>query len=461
MLIDRARIWIKAGDGGNGSTSFRREKYVPRGGPDGGDGGRGGDVRLRVKTNVTSLLKFQFNQRFGAENGGAGMKQQKHGKSGVHLYIDVPPGTVVWDDETDELLADLTEPDEEVTLSRGGRGGLGNTHFKSSTRQAPRLAELGEPGLEHWLRLELRMVADVGLVGLPNAGKSTLLAAATAARPKVADYPFTTLEPNLGVVEVGGTGGQAFVLADIPGLIEGAAEGAGLGHEFLRHVRRTKVLVHVLDASGGLEGRDALVDYQTIAAEVAAYDDEMAGKPRLVALNKVDLAEGREQVARLRSALDGFGYPIFEVSAATGVGVPDLMQAVAAELREVELLAIEAEKPQERRRYTLESVDERAWQVATITPGHFAVTGVGIERFARMTNFSLDDAVRRFQRTLDSSGISAELKRQGVASGDTVHIGGHEMVWGRQDEPEPVGVSRRRRAAVVDDAQEFEFPEDE
>ncbi|MBW3633191.1 MAG: GTPase ObgE, partial [Chloroflexi bacterium] len=247
MLIDRARIWVKAGDGGNGSASFRREKFVPRGGPDGGDGGRGGTVYLRAKPNLTSLLPFQFTTRFKAENGGPGRSQQRHGKNGKDLFVDVPPGTVVWDDESGEILADLTEPNEQAVVARGGRGGLGNVHFKTSTRQAPRLAELGEPGEEHWLRLELRMIADVGLVGLPNAGKSTLLAAASAARPKIADYPFTTLEPILGVVSVGGVDGQIFVMADIPGLIGGAAQGVGLGLEFLRHVRRTKVLVHVLD----------------------------------------------------------------------------------------------------------------------------------------------------------------------------------------------------------------------
>lgn len=334
MLVDRARIFVKAGDGGRGSSSFRREKYVPRGGPDGGDGGRGGDVVLRVKSNLTSLLPFQYNQRFLAENGEAGMKRQKHGKAGARLFIDVPPGTVVWDDNADEIIADLTEPEETAVIARGGRGGQGNVHFKSSTRQAPRLAELGEPGQELTLRLELRLIADVGLVGLPNAGKSTLLAAASAARPKIGDYPFTTVEPNLGVVQVGGRGGRAFVLADIPGLIEGAAGGAGLGHEFLRHVTRTKVLIHVLDASGGVEERDPIDDFRVINAELAAYDDALATKPMLVALNKADLTEALARVPQLRSTLEGEGYQVFEVSGATGAGVAELMAAVAAALRE-------------------------------------------------------------------------------------------------------------------------------
>ena len=318
MLVDRAQIYVKAGDGGNGSGSFRREKYVPRGGPDGGDGGRGGDVRLRVNPHLSSLLRFQFNERFIAEAGHAGAKRDRHGKSGEHLYVEVPPGTVVWDADTDELLADLTEPGEEVVVAKGGRGGLGNTHFKSSTRQAPRIAELGEPGEERNLRFDLRLIADVGLAGLPNAGKSTLLATVSAARPKIADYPFTTLAPNLGVVEVGGRGGETFVLADIPGLIEGASTGAGLGHEFLRHITRTKAIVHLLDASGGLEGRDPLVDFRTINAELAAFDPELAAKPMLVALNKIDLIEARDNLDRLHAVRKGGGLgPLDGVTAAS------------------------------------------------------------------------------------------------------------------------------------------------
>jgi GTP-binding protein len=335
VLIDRARIWVKAGDGGNGSASFRREKYVPRGGPDGGDGGRGGSVYLRAKANLTSLLPFQYTSRFKAENGGPGRSQQRHGKTGKDRVVDVPPGTVILDDESGEILADLTEPDARTLIARGGRGGLGNVHFKTSTRQAPRLAELGEPGGERWLRLELRLIADVGLVGLPNAGKSTLLAAASAAKPKIADYPFTTLEPMLGVVQVGGLDGQTFVMADIPGLISGAADGVGLGLEFLRHVRRTRVLIHVLDASGGLEGRDPIADFATVNAELRAYEVDLLDKPMLVALNKVDLPEARANLAALESDLESRGFQTFRISAATGEGVAELMQAVAAMLREL------------------------------------------------------------------------------------------------------------------------------
>lgn len=450
MLIDRARIWVKAGDGGNGSASFRREKYVPRGGPDGGDGGNGGSVHLRAKPNLTSLLPFQFTSRFKAEPGGPGRSQQRHGKTGSDVYVDLPPGTVVWNDETDEMLADLTEPGEVVTIARGGRGGLGNVHFKSSTRQAPRIAELGEPGEEFWLRLELQMIADVGLVGLPNAGKSTLLAAVSAAKPKIADYPFTTLQPQLGVVTVGGVDGQTFVLADIPGLIEGAAEGVGLGLEFLRHVRRTKLLVHVLDASGGLEDRDPLVDFATVNAELEAYETDLFAKPMMVALNKIDVSEAQERVPTLTGALSDLGYAVYPISAATGAGVDDLMRAVATRLREIEARAAEEEKPQARRRYTLENVDERAWHAERISRHHFAVTGVGIERFTRMTNFENDESIDRFQRVLESSGISEELTRLGIEPGDIVHLADRELTWGELDDLDPAPSGRHRRGAKDD-----------
>lgn len=447
MLIDRARIWVKAGDGGNGSASFRREKYVPRGGPDGGDGGRGGTVYLRAKSNLTSLLPFQFTTRFKAENGGPGRSQQRHGKNGKDVFVDVPVGTVVWDDESGEILADLTEDDERTAVARGGRGGLGNVHFKTSTRQAPRLAELGEPGEERWLRLELRMIADVGLVGLPNAGKSTLLAASSAARPKIADYPFTTLEPILGVVQVGGIDGQIFVMADIPGLIGGAAQGVGLGLEFLRHVRRTKVLVHVLDASGGLEGRDPLQDFETVNAELNAYEEDLLAKPMLVALNKTDIPEARQRLEPLTTELQNRGFTVFSISAVTGEGVPELLRAVAAVLREVQQQEAVTEKPQDRRRYTLENVDERAWSADRLSRHHFVVTGIGIERFTRMTDFSRDEAVERFQRLLESSGISIELGRLGIESGDVVHIADIELVWGDQEELQPLESNSRRKGS--------------
>lgn len=439
MLVDTATIHVKAGNGGNGSASFRREKYVPRGGPDGGDGGSGGDVVLQVVSNLNTLVPFQFVHIYAAEPGGAGAGRNKSGRNGKDKIVKVPPGTVVFLRDNDEQIADLTTPGDELVVASGGKGGLGNVHFKRSTRQAPRVAELGEPGEDRWLRLELRLIADVGLVGLPNAGKSTLLSIATRAKPKIADYPFTTLQPNLGVVEIGGNGGQTFVMADIPGLIEGAADGAGLGHEFLRHVRRTRVLIHVLDTSGGLEGRDPLEDFWTINQEISSFDPEMNDKPMFVALNKVDLQEARDNTDSIRAWLTDHGYNrISEISAATGEGTHQLMLDVAAELREIELREQEQrtadENAPKRRVYTLGDVDEREWHVERASRHRFKVTGVGIERFTRMTNFDVGDSVDRFQRVLERSGIQAELARQGIQEGDTVEIAEMEMPWGDQDE---------------------------
>lgn len=439
MLVDTARIYVEAGRGGNGSASFRREKYVPKGGPDGGDGGDGGDVILQVVDNLNTLLPFQYVHLYKAEPGGAGGGRDRSGKNGKDKIVKVPAGTVVFLDETGEQIADLTNAGDELVIARGGKGGLGNVHFKRSTRQAPRIAELGEPGEERWLRLELRLIADVGLVGLPNAGKSTLLSSTTRARPKIADYPFTTLQPNLGVVEIGGPAGQAFVMADIPGLIEGAAEGAGLGHEFLRHVRRTRVLVHVLDASGGLEGRDPLADFRTINEEIASFDPGMSEKPMFIALNKVDLQEARDNIPALREWLNEQGgyVRIYEVSAATGEGVETMMQDVAGELREIDLREAEKKADEEapkRRVYTLGDEDDRAWEVVRRSAHQFEVTGRGIERFTRMTNFDVYDSVRRFQRVLKGSGIQDELLRQGIQDGDTVHIAEIEMPWGDVDQ---------------------------
>jgi GTPase len=456
VLIDRARIYVKAGDGGNGSLSFRREKYVPRGGPDGGDGGRGGNVLLSVAPNLSSLIEFQYNQRFIARNGKPGESRKKHGKSARPLTIRVPPGTLVWDDDTGDLIADLTDPDDSVVVAKGGRGGLGNTHFKTSTRQAPRIAELGEPGEERRLRLELRLIADVGLVGLPNAGKSTLLAASTRAQPKIADYPFTTLEPNLGVVQIGGRAGPTFVMADVPGLIEGAAEGSGLGHEFLRHTTRTQLLIHVLDASGGLEGRNPIEDFELINAELAAYDAGLAAKPMVIALNKTDLTEAQERLPALQAYLDGREFSCFPISAATGEGVQPLLEAVWQMLDEIRQTAPSPEtRPQDQRRYTLEDADERAWAIERAGEDTYLVTGTAIERLTRMTNFDQPDAVTRFQRVLDVSGIAQELERLGVETGDVVEIAGHELTWGEEHELEEQQL-RRRTARQRRFSDEFE-----
>ncbi|HEX5502711.1 MAG TPA: GTPase ObgE [Thermomicrobiales bacterium] len=439
-MYDRARIEVKGGDGGNGAITFRREKYVPRGGPDGGDGGDGGDVVLRVDPGENTLQRFQYIARYAATNGGHGRRARRHGKRGDDLVIAVPAGTIVRDDETGETLADLTRAGDEFVPVRGGRGGLGNSHFVSSVRQAPRLAEKGEPGQERWLALELRLIADAGLVGYPNAGKSTILSALSAARPKIADYPFTTLEPYLGVVEVDD---QTFVLADIPGLIEGAAGGAGLGHEFLRHVERTRLLIHVLDGSGGLEGRDPLDDFATIEAELAAYDPALAAKPRLVAINKLDLPEARERLPALRAALEARGFDVLGLSAATSQGVRELARETLSRLAALPAPSPAAAQEAGPRRYTLDdAADERHYEVERLSRHHFMVTGVRIERLAAMTDFANEEAAERFQKVLAASGIARRLADLGVQDGDVVHLGDYELVWGEQE-----GEADRTRAA--------------
>jgi GTP-binding protein len=437
-VYDRAKLYVKAGDGGAGAITFRREKYVPRGGPDGGDGGRGGDVILRVDPGENTLLRYQQAFRFLAADGGHGQRAKRHGKDGADRIVPVPPGTVVRDAETEEVLADLTAAGDEIVVARGGRGGLGNQHFATSVKQAPRLAEKGEPGPERWITLELKLIADVGLVGYPNVGKSTLLAAMSAARPKIADYPFTTLEPNLGVVEVDG---ETFVMADIPGLLEGAAEGVGLGHEFLRHIERNRLLIHVLDGSGGLEGRDPLADFATIEAELAAYGAGLEEKPQVVAVNKMDLPETRERLPRLRAALAERGYPVVPVSAATRQGTQELAREVRRQL--AALPAPESAAAAGPRRYTLDdATDERHYEVERLSPHHFQVRGVRIERLASMTDFGNDEAADRFQKVLASSGIARRLAEAGVQDGDIIHLGPYELVWGEQE-----GEADRTRAA--------------
>jgi GTP-binding protein len=438
VFIDQAKIWVKAGDGGNGLVSFRREKFVPLGGPDGGDGGSGGHVFLEVAPELNTLLPFKYEQRFRAESGGHGRKAKQHGKQGKDLIIRVPPGTVVIDDATGEPIADLLTPGERLRVARGGRGGLGNAHFATPTHQAPRLAEKGEPGEERWLRLELKLIADVGLVGYPNAGKSTLISAISAARPKIAAYPFTTLEPNLGVVEVDH---ETFVVADIPGLIEGAHRGVGLGDEFLRHVERTRVLIHVLDASGQ-EGRDPLDDYRVIRAELEAYNPDLARRPAVVALNKMDLPEAQANRARLEAALREQGVPTFAIAAATGQGLRPLLHAV------LELLHAHP-KPApvvEPRPAQPAALDNRVWQVKQVSQHHWQVTGGRIERLVKMTDFASEEAAARLQRVLQQSGISDRLLKDGIQPGDVVHIAGQELIWD-QDAYEAQQAARARAQA--------------
>jgi GTP-binding protein len=425
-FFDQATIFIKSGSGGNGSASFRREKYIPRGGPDGGDGGRGGHIYLKVDPSLNSLLPFRDRTRFSAENGGHGGTRNKKGKQGRNLTIAVPPGTVVRTTiENEEYTIDLERPGQRLLAARGGKGGLGNVHFASSTYQVPRIAELGEPGEELWLELELRLIADVGLVGFPNAGKSTLLSVASAARPKVAAYPFTTLQPHLGIVDVGN---ERFVMADIPGIIEGAHRGVGLGLDFLRHVSRTRLLLHVVDAAG-VDYRDPLEDFHQINAELAQYQPELAQRPQIVVLNKIDLPDAQENLERLRASLPAAPDDIFVVSAATREGVDDLLAEVTQRLRDIPVPTREPVLPDEPPlTWPVPEEDERVFTIAPEEDG-WRVYGRHIERLVKMTNFAQPEALDRLQRVLAASGISDALIAAGVQEGDTVHIAAAALTW--------------------------------
>jgi GTPase len=426
MFLDRVKIWVRAGDGGDGAATFRKEAHVPRGGPDGGDGGRGGSVLLRVDPGQTTLRDFQYRHHFKATPGGRGTRARRHGKAGEDLLLDVPPGTAVLDDATGELLADLVATGQQVMIARGGRGGLGNTHFKTSTHQAPKHAQKGEPGEERWLRLELRLIADIGLVGLPNAGKSTLLAGMTAAQPKIADYPFTTLEPNLGVMELGEDDERRPTIADVPGLIEGASGGAGLGHAFLRHVERTRVLVHVVDGSA----RDPEWDYDVIRDELRAHDPALLEKPMLVAYNKVDLSAAQENQPAFERARRADGLEVVAIAAATGEGLDTFRARVASLLPSAEALAAPPE-PSGVVVHRIDAMGDR-FLVEREPDGAFRVRGKRIERVAAQTNFDVEESAERFQRDLERLGVDAELRRAGVAAGDLVRIGGAELEWESQ-----------------------------
>ncbi len=419
MFFDEAKIYVKAGDGGDGCVSFRREKYVPLGGPSGGDGGKGGDVYLVANPHLNTLIGFKRRVHFKASRGDHGRGKGQKGRQGDDVFVEVPPGTVARDAETREFIADLMEEGQRALVARGGQGGRGNAAFATSTNQAPRIAERGEPGQERWLYLELKLIADVGVVGVPNAGKSTLLSVVSAARPKIAAYPFTTLEPNLGVVALGDY--TSFVMADIPGLIEGAHAGAGLGHEFLRHIERTRMIIHLLNGTSV----NPLADYESINDELALFDPELARKPQLVVLNKMDLPQAQALWPSVKKAMKAQGQRATSISAVTGEGVKELLRSVAEML---------ASLPKKQKPATIEvkvfrpAGEEKALTI-TWEDDAWRVRGAEVERVAAMTNWDLDEAVQRFQRIADAIGLKAALREAGVQPGDTVRIGEAELEW--------------------------------
>ena len=421
LLIDETTINVQAGDGGNGIVAFRREKFSPRGGPYGGNGGNGGNVLLRVDRGLNTLLPFKYKIHFKAGRGGHGGSKNKQGRTGEDVIVPVPMGTLVYLRDTEELVADLVADGQEAIVARGGRGGRGNAAFKSSINQAPRLAERGEPGEERWLRLELKLIADVGIVGVPNAGKSTLLSVVSRAKPKIADYPFTTLAPNLGVVVVDH---KDFVMADIPGLIEGAHTGSGLGHRFLRHIERTRMVIHLLN---GLSP-DPLGDFEAINSELELFNPALADKPQIVVFNKMDLPDAQVRWPEVRGALIALGVqePL-AISAITGENVQALLHRVIGALDELPKPTPVAAQPVVFR----PEMDEDYFDIEQVGD-HWRVTGVRIERAAAMTNWDYYEAEMRFQRILEAMGISQALEDAGVEDGEVVVIGNTELVWGEQ-----------------------------
>ncbi len=417
MFIDEAEIYVKSGKGGDGVVHFRREKFIPRGGPDGGDGGRGGDVIFKVSPVLNTLQEFQHQHRFIADDGKPGARSNRTGHSAEDLVIKVPPGTVIYNADDGKLIIDLVEGAQEVVLCKGGRGGRGNARFANSRDQAPRMAEKGAPGEERNLRLELKLIADVGIIGVPNAGKSTLLAVVTNAKPKIADYPFTTIEPNLGVAVLDDE--RTLILADIPGLIEGAHMGTGLGFEFLRHIQRTRVLIHLLD---GL-AEDPLVDYAQINTELALFDANLARKSQVVAINKMDLPEVKERWESLQRKFKKKGLAPLAVSAATGSNVKPMLSKAYDLLSEAPV-----EAPKESIPVYAPQDDPRKFEIERTADG-WRISGASIERAAAMTYWDNDASIRRFQRILEALGIDGALRKAGVKEGDMVSVGEYWLEW--------------------------------
>lgn len=426
MFVDRAKITIRSGKGGNGAVSFRREPYVPEGGPDGGDGGKGGDVIFMADNSLRTLMDFRYKRKYQAENGQDGMKKKKFGKDGKNLIIKVPPGTVVIDEESGLVMKDLVEAGDSFVAAKGGKGGKGNVHYKNSVRQAPNFAEAGGFAKERSVILEMKLIADVGLVGFPNVGKSTLLSVATSAKPKIADYHFTTIDPNLGVVQIYDT---SFVMADIAGIIEGAHQGAGLGFRFLKHIERTKVLIHVVDVSGS-EGRDPLEDFEKINSELEAYNPRLLKKPQIVAANKMDMIdEDGPEYKHFKEAIEAKGYKVFPMSAPLNLGVKEVLAEAAAQL---DHLAQEPEEEEYVELFDFEK-DDQDPDYRTVyverEDDAYVLTGKQLEKIFNSTNFNDSGSLRYLYKYIEKSGAMDELKEMGVEEGDTIRIFDYEFEY--------------------------------
>ena len=415
MFVDRARIYIKAGDGGDGAISFHREKYISKGGPDGGDGGKGGDVIFVVDEGLRTLQDFRYKTRYRAEDGQNGGSSNCSGRSGEDLIIKVPPGTLVKDEQTGRILADLVKPGKKVVIAKGGKGGAGNQHFATPRRQVPSFAKPGEPGEELWVILELKLLADVGLIGFPNVGKSTFLSMVTAAQPKIANYHFTTINPNLGVVNIDAE--NAFVMADIPGLIEGAHQGVGLGHEFLKHIERTKLLIHVVDISGS-EGRDPVQDFEVINEELKKYNPVLCERPQIIAANKMDVTGAEENLEKFRKVIEPRGYKIFPVSAASNKGLKELIYYAAQKLKELPDTVLVNDQDNE---VVYTAVEEEPFNIRKEN-GVFVVEGSWVQRLVRSVNFDNYESLQYFQRAIRRKGIVDALESMGINEGDTVRM---------------------------------------
>lgn len=417
MFVDQVRVYVKAGDGGNGLVAYRREKYVPKGGPAGGDGGNGADIIFEVDEGLNTLMDFRYNRHFKGKRGENGMSKNQHGKNAEPLVIPVPPGTTVMDEDTEEVIADLTTQGQRAIIVHGGRGGRGNSRFATPRNPAPDFAENGEPGEERNIKVELKVIADVGLVGFPSVGKSTFISVVSAAKPKIADYHFTTLSPNLGVVDT--EDHRSFVMADLPGLIEGAHAGVGLGHQFLRHVERTRLIVHVIDMAS-MEGRDPYEDYVKINNELKEYDPSLLKRPQIIAANKMDMPSAKENLVEFKGKLNE-DIPIFEISALTKEGLREILFAIADKLDSIPKVSTELEETDKEVVYRYQK-EEEPFQISRDDDGAFVLSGAKIEKLFKMTDFARDQAIQRFSRQLRTMGVDDALRKRGAKDGDTIRL---------------------------------------